>query len=1240
MAHTTLDGRILRCNAKLAQILGYAQEEVPGLTIEAITAPQDLSQSLSTIQSLGLGKADSASFEKRYVRKDGSLTWVNLTLSLQRDEQGSALHLIALVEDIDARKTAEERLIAADQERQASEARYRVVFETGADAVQISRMSDGVILDANQAFLNSSGRTREEVLGRTSQELGLWVDDADRLVLLELLREKGGCKDLEFQTRRKNGETYWVRLSASLIEIAGELCRVTFAKEITDVKAAEERTAAAQIALEVSEARYRTAFQTSLDVINITRIDNGTYVDVNQAFLDLTGYQRDEVIGRTSIELGIWADATDRELLTALLRFNSSCHDLKAQFRKKNGELIWGLMSASKLELDGVPCLLTVTRDVTLAMAAEERLARTTAALQLSETRYRTTFQTSLDAMMLSRVDNGFYIDVNQTFLDFTGYQLDEVIGKSSVELNIWADLRDREKLFEVLRAESICRNMDFPFRRKNGEIFWGRITAQIVDIDGVVCTTTTMRDITVAKAAEEHLSAAAEALRLSEAHYRSVFQTSVDGICISRMSDGTYIDANMTFLETIGYQREEIIGRTSLELELWTDPTARQRIIDLLNLDGSARDFQTQYRRKGGEPIWVLISSSVIEIEGVQCLLSVMRDITATKATEDRLAAAQQAQRATEARYRVAFETSLDAVNINRLSDGKLIDCNQAFLDIMGFKREEVLGRTSQELRNWADPADRERLVEILRRDSNCKSLDAQFRKKNGELLWGQMSASIMEVDGVPCILSITRDVSAAKVAEEEIRSLAFYDTLTQLPNRRLVSERLRQTLASSARTRHKAALLFIDLDDFKTLNDTLGHNTGDLMLQEVARRLSACMREVDTVARLGGDEFVVILEELSTDGEHAAAQAKMVAEKILLTLGQPYLLDGRECLSTSSVGITIFEDSDESIDGLLQQADIAMYQAKAAGRDTLHFFAPALQHAINARAALEGDLRRAIQKRQFVLFYQPQVDCCHWIGAEALIRWKHPTRGLLAPGEFIALAEESGLILPLGNWVLETACAQIAKWAKKEETARITISVNISARQFRQQDFVEQVLRAIKHTGADPQNLELELTESMLVDNIEDVTAKMTQLRAHGLRFSLDDFGTGYSSLAYLKRLPLTQLKIDRSFVRDILADASSRAIAQAVISLGHALGLAVIAEGVETEEQRDLLDSLGCHAFQGFLFSRPVPLDQFEGLLAGEPPLATDCESRGEVQFLIQRAVTAGVPARVGPQKEPRK
>jgi diguanylate cyclase (GGDEF)-like protein/PAS domain S-box-containing protein len=686
---------------------------------------------------------------------------------------------------------------------------------------------------------------------------------------------------------------------------------------------------------------------------------------------------------------------------------------------------------------------------------------------------------------------------------------------------------------------------------------------------------------------------------RESEVRYRTAFETSLDGIAISHLSDGRYIDTNKAFLDVMGFDREEVIGRTSVELGMWTDSKTRQDVTEVLRRDSSCRDITIPYRRKSGEVFWMQLSASVIAIEGVSCILSVVRDVSGAKEAEQRLAAASEALRASEERYRAAFQTSLDAITINRLQDGMFVDCNQAFLNLTGYERQEVIGRTSIELDLWADYRDREKLFNLLHANSSCRDFQAQFRKKNGEVSLGLMSASVMEIDGVPCMLCITRDISEAKAAEDTIRNLAYYDSLTGLPNRRLLMERLRKTLASSPRNPRKQALLLVGIDNFKALNEALGHQMGDLLLQEAARRLNACLGEDGPASRLSGDEFLVILEDLSEDSDAASARAQETAEKILDAVNRPYTLAGRAVRGTASIGITFFGDRPIAVNDVLQEADIALDQAQTAGRNTMRFFAPALQAAVKARVTLEDELRQAIRTNQCVLHYQPQVDHNRMIGAEALIRWNHPTRGLLAPGEFIPLAEETGLILPLGDWVLETACTQIAAWRGQLATTEFAISVNISARQFHQPNFVQLVLGALERTGANPRNLELELTESVLVENVEDVIAKMTVLRDHGLRFSLDDFGTGYSSLAYLKRLPLHQFKIDRSFIRDILVDASSGAITQAILSLSKAMGLSAIAEGVETSEQREFLAGLGCYSFQGFLFSRPLPLEEFERL-----------------------------------------
>jgi diguanylate cyclase (GGDEF)-like protein len=446
--------------------------------------------------------------------------------------------------------------------------------------------------------------------------------------------------------------------------------------------------------------------------------------------------------------------------------------------------------------------------------------------------------------------------------------------------------------------------------------------------------------------------------------------------------------------------------------------------------------------------------------------------------------------------------------------------------------------------------------------------------------------------------------DITERKAAETEIRNLAFYDVLTGLPNRRLLMDRLSQALAHSARNTSSGALLFLDLDNFKDLNDTLGHDKGDQLLKQVAQRLQLCVREGDTVARLGGDEFVVMLQDLSEEQSAAAMQVELMGAKILRILNQPYLLTDTTHRSTPSVGVTVFGAKPETPEDLLKRADLAMYQAKAAGRNTLRFFDVQMQTTVTQRAGLEAALREAVEQQQFLLHYQAQVDADGNItGAESLVRWQHPGRGMVYPGEFIALAEHTGLILPMGQWILNSACRQMARWARQPGLRQLTVSVNVSALQLMQADFVAQVLQALEQSGADPRRLKLELTESVLVSDVAKTIDKMLALKARGVGFSLDDFGTGYSSLAFLKLLPLDQLKIDQSFVRDILVDNDDAAIAKMVIALGDSLNLLVMAEGVETQEQRAYLAQLGCHAYQGYLFGRPLSVEAFEALFAAQ-------------------------------------
>ncbi len=619
-----------------------------------------------------------------------------------------------------------------------------------------------------------------------------------------------------------------------------------------------------------------------------------------------------------------------------------------------------------------------------------------------------------------------------------------------------------------------------------------------------------------------------------------------------------------------------------------------------LASIEASARDltpWHHEYRLKfeGESDVW-LGGSAVPEREADGSVLwhGFITDVTRQKHTEEALRVAA-----------TAFESQEGMIITD--AHGTILRVNRAFTEITGYEVDEAVGEKMSLLKSGRhDAAFYAAMWEGIQRDGSWQG-EVWNRRKNGEVYaeWLTITAVKDKRGSITHYVGALTDITLRKAAEDEIKHLAFYDPLTRLPNRRLLLDRLHQALASSSRNGRNGALLFIDLDNFKTLNDTLGHDVGDLLLQQVAHRLTACVREGDTVARLGGDEFVVMLEDLSASRPEAASRAEGVAEKILASLNRRYLLAGHQHRSTPSIGVTLYGEQRETVEELLKRADLAMYQAKSAGRNAVRFFDPEMQAAVIARAEIEVDLRLGLKQKRFLLHYQPQVDeTGRMTGVEALVRWRHPRRGMVPPDEFIPIAEESGLIVPLGQWVLQAACAQLVAWAGDEGKRHLTVAVNVSAHQFRHPDFVGQVLSALETSGADPHKLKLELTESLLLDDVEDVIGKMAMLKARGVGFSLDDFGTGYSSLSYLKRLPLEQLKIDKFFVNNVLTDTDGAAIARTIVALAHSMDLKVIAEGVETEEQHGFLAGEGCQAFQGYLFGRPMPAEELGAYLRARP------------------------------------
>ncbi len=762
---------------------------------------------------------------------------------------------------------------------------------------------------------------------------------------------------------------------------------------------------------------------------------------------------------------------------------------------------------------------------------------------------------------------------------------------KAKHENPTWADFLaivhpdDRQKVIDATNAHierGTKYDVEYRAITHDGETRWLRSAGQVERNDDE--QPVIMRGIVQDISERHHHQQRIEQL-LDEQH--AILENRLVGIVT--VKDRKIVWANSTFESLMGYNNGEVLGASSRIFYVNDeDYQAVGKAYANIEHEGIVR-AQHEFVRKDGRHIWLDISGAVLHAENGESLW-IFVDATERKQAE--------------AEFRIAatvFESQEGMMVTDEHS--VILRVNHAFTNITGYAAEEAVGKTPRILSSGRH--DRDFYAAMWKHINTTGMWEGEIwnRRKNNEIYPEHLTiTAVRSANGdVTNYVATLTDITMSKAAAEEIQSLAFFDPLTGLPNRRLLIDRLNHALAASARSGKQGALLFLDLDHFKMLNDTLGHDIGDLLLQQVAARLITCVREGDTVARLGGDEFVVMLEDLNEQDLESAAHAESIANKIIHALNQPYILATHEHYSTPSIGVTLFNEHQTEIEELLKQADISMYQAKKAGRNTIRFFNPQMQASITERVSLERALNKALELEQLRLYYQVQVDDFgRPIGAEALIRWQHPELGLVPPAQFIPLAEETGLIITIGQWVIETACKQIQAWQQNPQTRHFALSVNVSAKQFHQADFVSFVHATVCHYDINPMLIKLEMTESMLLERVDEIVSTMEALKNIGIQFSLDDFGTGYSSLQYLKRLPLYQLKIDQSFVRDIAVDISDQAIVRTIIAMSQSLELDVIAEGVESEEQRRLLLSNHCKRYQGYLFGRPVPIEQFNTTL----------------------------------------
>jgi diguanylate cyclase (GGDEF)-like protein/PAS domain S-box-containing protein len=1055
-----------------------------------------------------------------------------------------------------------------------SERNFRSLFQNSPTSMVAIDANTRRIVQVNDIAREMTGFSTEELAARTAADL-THPDDLDLQEYQQNYEQlsKGLVDRMSYEKRylRKDGSSFSGFTSISTLrDDSGHVIRfIGSTIDITEQKLAE---AAMRRESEKSIALLRNAS----DGIHILDFD-GNIVEVSDSFCAMLGYRRDEIIG---MNVAQWDSGfADPEQLMKAIREQFS-NQVRSQFetrhRCKDGTVFPVEVSGYPLLLDGQPVLFNSSRDIT------DR-KRTENALRKSEARLSAIIEQSPIGLVFGR--DGIILDANKAFLEMYGCNdISEVVGQpvtNHIAPQCRAEIEDRIR--RRIMGEPTDTSYETIGLRGDGSQFPLFVSAKRVMFEDGPLTVAFEIDVTERKQVED-------SLKESEIRLRTIIEQSPVGISFSR--SGTTIDVNTAFLKMFGYGDVEELRGTSVLNRV--APQCREELEMRVRL--RARDehadstYETIGLRKDGSqfPMFVSVRSVMLNDGPVSCAFVI--DFTDRKKAEADLRIAS-----------IAFESHEGIVITD--ADNVILRVNQAFTQITGYAVEEAIGNNPNLLGSGRHDAEFYAAMWDSINQTDSWEGEIWNRRKNGEIYPEQITITAVKDAGgiVTNYIASFIDISDSKAAAEKINHLAFFDQLTLLPNRQLLLDRLHQSIALRSRTRQQGALLFIDLDNFKTLNDLYGHETGDELLRQVAQRLTECVREGDTVARLGGDEFVVMLENLSEQTIEAAKQTESVAYKILEALGQPYQLGTHVYHSTPSIGITLFDSHQQTTEDLLKQADIAMYQAKKDGRNTLRFFDLQMQNDINSRAVFENELRQALTEQQFKLHYHIQVDNFGQpLGAEALIRWIHPERGMVSPAQFIPIAEETGMILPIGLWVLETACAQIREWEDDAFRKNLVICVNVSAMQFHQVDFVAQVHAAIERHAINPRRLKLELTESMLVDDIDIIIVTMNALKAIGVQLSLDDFGTGYSSLQYLKRLPLDQLKIDQSFVRDIATDSSDKAIVRTIIAMARSLELDVIAEGVETGEQRQFLLENGCNRFQGYLFGKPVSIEELEAML----------------------------------------
>lgn len=991
---------------------------------------------------------------------------------------------------------------------------------------------------------------------------------------------------MRHRIRWPDGSVHWLEVTGSLTHAPdGRPQMIGVVREIT-------RQHDRETALINSEKRFATLFHLSPNVILLTRRQDGMIFEVNQHFEDMFGWPGHQVIGKTTLELGLWVNPELRhQVLDNTRNSNGGPLTLEVQFRASTGKLHDGILCTQSIELEGVTYLLSTFVDTSERKRAEQALKDSQERLDLA-----------LDSAQLGTWD--WHIPSGMLYGSARAAQLHGLppvpFHESFEAFFEGVSEHERSVMRQTYRSlrEGPAGNYQVTYRVQldNGQSRYIESRARLYrDEQGnPLRMAGTLLDITDQVEREQRLSA-------SEEKFASLFQVSPDPICVTRQDNGQFIEINRAFTQTFGWSAEQVIGRTAEQIGLWAESAKRAQRIEQVIRERALSNVAVVVNHHNGSSLTCVISSCQITVDNQPCSVTTLRDITQQQRAEAAL-------KASEEKFAKAFHSSPDAITLTERSTGRYLEVNDGFCRLTGYNSAEVIGRTVYEIGIWADDKQRAALLTELRERGRVHHREMLGRNKRGDILTVEVSVEPLSLNEADCLLLTARDVSQLKNAQAQIRHLAYHDPLTNLPNRALLMDRLSQQIALLKRHNLRGALLFLDLDHFKHINDSLGHPVGDTVLKIITARLEASVRLEDTVARLGGDEFVVLLSGLEGSRDQVEAKVRDLADTLRELLAEPMSLDGQRLQVTPSIGVALIPDHGATPADLLKRADIALYRAKDSGRNTTQLFHTSMQKAASERLRMETDLRLALARGELALHFQPQVDARdnRIVGAEVLLRWHHPQLGQQPPSQFIQVLEESGLILEVGSWILDEACDACARMLEDGliDADDFSLCVNISPRQFRQNDFVERVLRSLDDYRLPRRMLKLEITEGIVIQNLEDTISKMRELKRYGVSFAMDDFGTGYSSLTYLKRLPVDALKIDQTFVRDAPIDPNDAEIVRAIVAMARSLDLAVIAEGVEQSDQLEFLERQGCYLYQGYLHSRPLPLPEFRQMLMEAP------------------------------------